>query len=210
MLGHIQTGLEGTDVLSLLGRGWGLPGFPGHPSLDTAGSDLGWNRAGDASQAPRDHQPCSVLGLSSCSYSPGSRLLWSLSQRLSKILNQENWWLGTKIRQKKLSGVGRRCLQRLLPALPPTESKAGQDQLESLLSGSQTREKGAGRASWGWWGPRPGKRAQAGPPGGGGDPRGLVAVSCCRNRAYVITRKCSVVTAGPGSMPPTLCPSQPA
>lgn len=37
---------------------------------------------------------------------------------------------------------------------------------------------------------------------GGGDPRVLVAVWCCRNRAYVITRKCSVVTSGPGSVPP--------
>lgn len=50
--------------------------------------------------------------------------------------------------------------------------------------------------------------AQAGPPVASGDLRVLVAGFCCRNRAYVITRKCSVVTAGPGSVPPT--PPQPA
>lgn len=44
-----------------------------------------------------------------------------------------------------------------------------------------------------------------------GDLRILAVASCCRNRAYVITRKWSVVTTGPGNRPPSTtqpaCPS---
>lgn len=40
--------------------------------------------------------------------------------------------------------------------------------------------------------------AQTGPPGPD-DPRVAVVASCCRKRAYVITRKWSVVSTGPGN-----------